>query len=46
MPNKKNPFGDGEVTTKFADFDVFKKVRSLDPIPEETDSDNRKYLTQ
>ncbi|KAG8164813.1 hypothetical protein KVR01_005088 [Diaporthe batatas] len=29
MPNKKNPFGEGEVTKKFADFDLFKKLRTL-----------------
>ncbi|KAK2611353.1 hypothetical protein N8I77_004698 [Diaporthe amygdali] len=29
MPNKRNPFGDGEVTEKFADFDLFKKLRTL-----------------
>ncbi|KAL1865493.1 hypothetical protein Daus18300_007138 [Diaporthe australafricana] len=29
MPNKQNPFGDGEVTQKFADFDLLKKLRTL-----------------
>lgn len=27
MPNKKNPFGNNEVAARFADFDLFKKVR-------------------
>ncbi len=30
---EKNPFGDDEQPVKFADFDVFKKVRSADPNP-------------
>lgn len=31
MPNKKNPFGNNEVAARFADFDLFKKVRR--PMP-------------
>lgn len=31
MPNKKNPFGNNEVAARFADFDLFKKVRR--PVP-------------
>lgn len=27
MPNKKNPFGKGEIALKFSEFDIFKKVR-------------------
>lgn len=44
MPNKKNPFGDGEVTTKFADFDIIKKVRPRDRVREERDFSNRACL--
>ncbi|PSR81618.1 hypothetical protein BD289DRAFT_484336 [Coniella lustricola] len=29
LPHKKNPFGKGEVVTKFAEFDLFKKLRVL-----------------
>lgn len=45
MPNKKNPFGDGEVTTRFAEFDVFKKVCPCDRIRGERYLSNRAYLT-
>lgn len=29
MPNKKNPFGKGEIALKFSEFDIFKKLRTL-----------------
>ncbi|KUI65741.1 hypothetical protein VM1G_02029 [Cytospora mali] len=29
MPNKKNPFGNGETALKFSEFDIFKKLRTL-----------------
>ncbi|ROW11135.1 hypothetical protein VMCG_01387 [Cytospora schulzeri] len=29
MPNKRNPFGNGETALKFSDFDIFKKLRTL-----------------